>query len=51
MEIIAHHPFRVTRDADFELEDEAEDLLEAMELVLRRRTKFGAAVRLEVDAR
>ena len=51
MDVIAHHPFRVTRDADFELSDEAEDLLAAMEIVLRQRTKFGAAVRLEVDTR
>jgi polyphosphate kinase len=51
MEILAHHPFRVTRDADFELTDEAEDLLAAMESVLRQRTKFGVAVRLEVDPR
>jgi polyphosphate kinase len=51
MEVLAHHPFRVTRDADIELTDEAEDLLAAMELVLRQRTKFGAAVRLEVDTR
>jgi polyphosphate kinase len=50
MEISACHPFRVTRDTDFELEDEAADLLEAMESVLRRRSKFGRAVRLEVDA-
>jgi len=50
MEILARHPFRVTRDADFELSDDAEDLLEAMESVLRRRTKFGRVVRLEVDA-
>src|SRR4051794_9927361 len=49
MEVLAHHPFRVTRDADFELEDEAEDLLEAIESVLRRRSKFGRVVRLEVD--
>ena len=51
MEVLAHHPFRVTRDADFELEDEAEDLLEAMESVLRRRSKFGRTVRLEVDTK
>src|SRR5689334_994099 len=51
MEVLAHHPFRVTRDADIELNDESEDLLAAMELVLRQRTKFGAAVRLEVDTR
>jgi polyphosphate kinase len=36
MEVLAHSPFRVTRDTDFELEDEAEDLLEAVESVLRR---------------
>ncbi|HEX5616161.1 MAG TPA: polyphosphate kinase 1 [Acidimicrobiia bacterium] len=51
MEVLGHHAFRVTRDADFELADDAEDLLAAMELVLRQRTKFGAAVRLEVDTR
>jgi polyphosphate kinase len=51
MEVLAHHPFRVTRDADFELEDEAEDLLEAIESVLRRRSKFGRVVRLEVDVK
>ncbi len=49
MEILSHHAFRVTRDTDFELEDEAEDLLEALESVLRRRSKFGRVVRLEVD--
>jgi polyphosphate kinase len=49
MQITSHHPFRITRDTDFELEDEAADLLEAMESVLRRRNKFGRAVRLEVD--
>jgi polyphosphate kinase len=48
MEMVATHPFRVTRDADFELSDDAEDLLEAMEVILRRRTKFGRVVRLEV---
>jgi polyphosphate kinase len=51
MEVLAHHPFRVTRDADFELEDEAEDLLEAIESELRRRSKFGRVVRLEVDTK
>jgi polyphosphate kinase len=51
MEVLAHHPFRVTRDADIELSDEADDLLAAMEIVLRQRMKFGAAVRLEVDTR
>ncbi|HEY4396870.1 MAG TPA: polyphosphate kinase 1 [Acidimicrobiia bacterium] len=51
METVANHPFRVTRDADFELSDDAEDLLEAMELILRRRTKFGRVVRLEIDGK
>ncbi|TPW11068.1 MAG: polyphosphate kinase, partial [bacterium] len=47
----AVHPFRVTRDADFEIEeDEARDLLKEIEEQLRRR-RFGSAVRLEVDAR
>jgi len=50
MEVLEQYAFRVTRDADFELSDDAEDLLAAMEFVLRQRTKFGAAVRLEVDA-
>jgi len=50
MEIVEQHPFRVTRDADFELTDEGEDLLAAMEIVLRQRTKFGEVVRLEVDS-
>jgi polyphosphate kinase len=49
MEIIANHPFRVTRDADFELEDEDADLLEAIESVLTLRKRSGHVVRLEVD--
>jgi polyphosphate kinase len=40
--------FRVTRDADFELSDEADDLLEAVQVELRRR-RFGDVVRLEVS--
>jgi len=51
MDVLANHPFRVTRDADFELDDDHEDLLAAMEDVLRQRTKMGVAVRLEVDTR
>ena len=49
MEIEAHHLFRVTRNADFTIEeDEADDLLLAIEEELRRR-RFGEAVRLEVE--
>ncbi|MCU1486314.1 MAG: ppk [Actinomycetia bacterium] len=48
MDIVAHHPFRVTRNADLTVEeDEADDLLAAVEMELRRR-RFGRAVRLEV---
>jgi polyphosphate kinase len=49
MEILSHDLFRVTRDADFEISDEADDLLQAVEDELRRR-RFGEVVRLEVGA-
>ena len=49
MEIVEHHLFRVTRNADLSIEeDEADDLLLAIEEELRRR-RFGEAVRLEVE--
>ncbi|NBP50554.1 MAG: polyphosphate kinase 1 [Actinobacteria bacterium] len=49
MDIEGTHVFRVTRNADLSLDDEdAEDLLAAVELELRRR-RFGRAVRLEVQ--
>ncbi len=41
--------FRVTRDADFEVSDDADDLLEAVESELRRR-RFGDVIRVEVSA-
>ena len=48
MELLEHHVFRVTRNADLTLNDEdAEDLLIAVEMELRRR-RFQWAVRLEV---
>jgi polyphosphate kinase len=51
MTILARHAFRVTRNADFALnEDEMEDLLAAVETVLRLRRRSPRAVRLEVDA-
>jgi polyphosphate kinase len=50
MEIRASYRFRVTRDADLDLqEDEADDLLRMIESELRRR-RFGEPVRLEVEA-
>ena len=49
MELESRHAFRVTRDADVEVEeDEAEDLLSAIETVLRRRRRAAEPVRLEV---
>jgi polyphosphate kinase len=48
MEVVEHHLFRVTRNTDFEVEeDRDEDLLQALERELMRR-RFGPAVRLEV---
>jgi polyphosphate kinase len=48
MEIVEHHAFRITRNADFEVEeDRDEDLLQAMERELARR-RFGSPVRLEI---
>src|SRR5207245_3366306 len=49
MEVMRYDLFRVTRDADFEVNDEADDLLAAVEDELRRR-RFGEVVRLEVGA-
>ena len=49
MEIEDYYTFRLTRNADLEIEeDESENLLESMEQELLRR-KFGPPVRLEVD--
>jgi polyphosphate kinase len=48
MEIVECCTFRVTRDADFEVSDEADDLLVAVESELRRR-RFGDPVRVEVS--
>ncbi|MGZ4678057.1 MAG: RNA degradosome polyphosphate kinase [Acidimicrobiia bacterium] len=50
MTITGVHTFRVTRDADFELDDENEDLLEAIESVLSLRQRSGHVVRLEIEA-
>lgn len=48
LEIVEHLAFRVTRNADLNYRDEeAEDLLELVEMELRRR-RFGNAVRLEI---
>ena len=49
MEIAERAVFRVTRDMDFELSDDADDLLEAVESELRRR-RFGDVVRVDVSS-
>ena len=48
MEVTGYAAFRVTRDTDYDVSDEADDLLQAVEEELRRR-RFGEVVRLEVD--
>ena len=48
MQVISAHPFRVVRDADVEIQElEADDLLESMQLSIRRR-KFGSVVQVAV---
>ncbi len=46
-EVVDYGFFRVTRDADFNVSDEADDLLQAVQDELRRR-RFGEVVRLEI---
>lgn len=51
MNIQEYHPFRVTRDADLGLEeDEADDLMLAIEQELRKRRFGGSVVRLELQS-
>lgn len=48
MKVVEYHPFRMTRDTDIDIqEDEADDLLSAIQEELRKR-RFGSAVRMEV---
>src|SRR6185436_5613346 len=50
MEVGEHHAFRVTRDADLDVEeDEAGDLLEEIQTVLFRRRRGASCVRLEIE--
>ncbi len=51
MQVVAHHVFRLTRNADYQLDsDEAEDLVEAVRAVLKERRRSPLVVRLEVGA-
>jgi len=48
MEILNYYPFRVTRDAELDIEEEeADDLISALQEELRKQ-KFGPVVRLEI---
>ena len=49
MEVVERVAFRLTRDGDTEISDDADDLLEAVETEVRRR-RFGSVVRLEVSS-
>ncbi|WNG46867.1 polyphosphate kinase 1 [Archangium minus] len=49
MEVLDRGLFRVTRDADFTVSEDAEDLLVAVQTELRQR-RFGDVIRLEVQA-
>jgi len=51
MQIQDYHSFRITRNADLEVEeDEADDLLQAIEQELRKRRLGGSVVRMEIHA-
>jgi polyphosphate kinase len=48
MEIISYYPFRITRDAELDIEEEeADDLISALQEELRKQ-KFGSVVRMEI---
>ncbi len=49
MEVVERASFRLTRDGDTEISDDADDLLEAVESEVRKR-RFGAVVRMEVSS-
>ena len=48
MQVQEHHLFRITRDADLGIEDEADNLVLALEQELRKRHFGGSVVRLEI---
>jgi polyphosphate kinase len=51
MDVQEYYPFRVTRNADLDVEeDDADDLMEAIEQELRKRRVGGSVVRVEMPS-
>ena len=51
MRVVAHHVFRLTRNADYTIDsDEADDLVEAVRAILKERRRSPLVVRLEVGS-
>jgi polyphosphate kinase len=49
MRVLGHHPFRVTRNADFLADDRGEDVMSAVEGILEKRRHSPTVMRLEID--